>query len=444
MVNGKTASVILLGIAGVPVYALNFGLEELCVKNGLIPQSAAPYAFFLCQFAPLEILYLGGVALVLRNKTHTKSTCLLPIILLFGLLYRTFLLPVPPKLSSDMYRYIWDGRVQAESINPYRYPPKDEALRAIRDGVIYPRINRKGSPTIYPAGAQILFYFLNRTGLTTVTLFKGAVILFDIASVLLLMGILKDLGFDRERVLVYAWNPLVIYELANNGHLDAFVIFFVLLAFRFFVKGRLSLSVATLAVASCLKLYPAVALPAVINERRPWRLAMFAGAVVLLYLPYLSAGRDLLGYLPEYFANPYESFNLGAKVYLLGLVPFLDHLSVTGLFSGVLALSAIAFLLRRKDKAIEALKSSYVLAGLAAILSTGSFHPWYALWIIPFLALFPSVAWFYLTGILPLSYAKYFLPGEVFPEWIRAVEYVPFFVLLVMEHFARRKRPAES
>src|SRR5512146_19254 len=66
-------------------------------------------------------------------------------------LLRLPLLLAPPYLSNDVYRYVWDGRVQAAGVNPYRYVPAAAALEALRDDRIYPEINRRErAVTIYP------------------------------------------------------------------------------------------------------------------------------------------------------------------------------------------------------------------------------------------------------------------------------------------------------
>src|SRR3954453_21398147 len=76
---------------------------------------------------------------------------------------RLALLFVEPYLSSDIYRYIWDGRVQAAGINPYRYIPTDDALHGLRDEAIYPLINRAHyAPTIYPPAAQLVYLAATR------------------------------------------------------------------------------------------------------------------------------------------------------------------------------------------------------------------------------------------------------------------------------------------
>ena len=81
-----------------------------------------------------------------------------------------------PLLSSDIYRYVWDGRVQAAGINPYRYFPAHEALAFLRDGTIFPHINRaEFAVTIYPPVAQFFFFVVTRIG-ESVTVMRFALL----------------------------------------------------------------------------------------------------------------------------------------------------------------------------------------------------------------------------------------------------------------------------
>ena len=81
--------------------------------------------------------------------------------LIFGfgsaILFRATLLMAQPSLSDDIYRYLWDGRVQAHAINPYLYSPDAEELKSFRDAN-WEKINHKEIQTIYPPFAQVFFY----------------------------------------------------------------------------------------------------------------------------------------------------------------------------------------------------------------------------------------------------------------------------------------------
>ena len=153
------------------------------------------------------------------------------IILIGGVLFR--LIPVqldPPRLSTDIYRYIWDGRVQAAGINPYLYLPVDPRLAKLCDEAIYPNINRKEyAHTIYPPVAQLFFFALTRIT-QSVTGFKACLVVIDLITVGLVAAALRAVGQPAERVIAYAWHPLPIVEFGASGHIDALMICFIALA----------------------------------------------------------------------------------------------------------------------------------------------------------------------------------------------------------------------
>ena len=108
------------------------------------------------------LIYLVAVWLIL-NRPMNRWTFV--IILVCAAACRLICLFSPPFLSSDIFRYVWDGRVQAAGINPYRYIPADAPLAFLRDLDIYPHINRRTyAHTIYPPGSQMLFLLITRFG----------------------------------------------------------------------------------------------------------------------------------------------------------------------------------------------------------------------------------------------------------------------------------------
>ena len=152
-------------------------------------------------------------------------------------LARLPVLCAPPYLSSDIYRYIWDGRVEAAGINPYRYIPADPHLEALRDLRIYPQINRNNyAPTIYPPVAEAIFLGVTRVS-ESVTAMKAAMVGFEVVTVVVLFRLLAGAALPSARILVYAWHPLPIWEFAGSGHIDAAMIALIALAFWAQRKG---------------------------------------------------------------------------------------------------------------------------------------------------------------------------------------------------------------
>lgn len=445
--NGFHSRAVLTGIVGLGVisavvYLFNFKLDHL------VPAFSGrrDIHVYISLFVFLSVIYLFAVFLILKNRsTIGDSKNLLLIILFFAIFFRLCLIPPDPAaLSNDMYRYIWDGRVQQSGTNPYQYPPAAEELKPLRDDRIFPNINRKDYPTIYPAGAQVFFRIFYMLAGDSVAGHKGLMTLFDIFTLLLLTALLRVYGFETARVLIYAWNPLVIFEIAYSGHLEGLTVFLMVAALYLNALQKKTPGIILLAVAGAVKFYPALLLAAFLKRgHRIKGMVTFLAAFVLLYLPYIGAGSKLSGFLPIYLNDPYESFNLGLKYLCMLLFPGLGYVLLSRLF--ILALLAAGLVVFFKDKQnIQVVRYAYILVGWLIVLMPAALHPWYVILIIPFLAFYPSAAWLIFTCAVVLSYLKYVAPQGIMPTWVLLAEYIPLFVLLaagfILKSFAVRNR----
>src|SRR5438105_9675302 len=195
-----------------------FGCASLTIYLwSLRAHSSADMLWFLKLVLIESGLFIISCWLTLRAQA--KHSTLL-IVIVFAVLSRLSLLFAPPYLSDDIYRYIWDGRVQAAGINPYRYVPAVSALAQLRDGEIYPRINRKDyARTIYPPLAEAVFFLTTRIS-ESVTWMKATTVLFEALAVWALAQLLASFALPRQRILLYAWHPLTVWEFAGSGHAD--------------------------------------------------------------------------------------------------------------------------------------------------------------------------------------------------------------------------------
>jgi hypothetical protein len=352
-------------------------------------------------------------------------------IIFLAIIFRLCLIPSDPAvLSKDMYRYIWDGRVQQNGINPYLYPPQAAELKNLRDNRIFPNINRKDYRTLYPAGAQIFFRIFYVLAGNSVTAYKGIMVFFDILTLLVLTVLLRAYGFKSSRIIVYAWNPLVIFEIAYSGHLEGLTVFLMATALYLYAIHKKIPAIILLALSTAVKLYPALLLAAFLNRgHRIKGIITFSATIMLLYLPFLGAGGKISGFLPVYLQNPYESFNLGLKHLLMRLIPGLDYYLLSLMFIIALMIAGLVVLLKDKE-GLEVIRYAYILVGSLMILMPASLHPWYVILIIPFLVIYPHPAWLVFTSTVTLSYLKYTSPQGIMPTWILLIEYLPLFALL--------------
>lgn len=425
-----------MGLLSVCIYGVNFRLGELLVQFGILATPPQSIVSYLIQLFPLTVFYLLALRLAARVKTEDGKT-LVPEILLFALLFRLSLVPMETFLSSDIYRYIWDGRVQAAGkVNPYLYPPADKNLAPLHDQEIYPHISRKEARTVYPAGAQILFRTLYQAGLDSPAALKAAALAAEALTLLLLLLILKERGLPQNWIVIYAWNPLIIYELFYSGHLESFMLPPLMGFVYLFLRGRLRTAGALLGLAASIKLLPALLLVVVPRGKRLKIMLPFLVVFASTYLPYANAGKKVLGFLPSYFSDPYEIFNPGLpQIALLRAAKFFTLPSSSIRF--VLFFCFLAFLIlfirRTQEHTDDLVTKCYIALSGYILLIYPALHPWYLSVLVPFLCVIPSRAWLYLSLVLPLSYLKYLTPDGAMPAWISLVQFIPLYVLLALE-----------
>ena len=171
------------------------------------------------------ILVWAGLTFVAgRIAANSPVRSTMWIVLVGAALMRLPLLVEPPYLSSDMYRYVWDGRVQGNGINPYVHVPAAPEVAHLRDSAIYPNINRADyAPTIYPPAAQMVFWLITRFG-DSVLAMKLGFLAFEALAMAAIIGLLGRLALPPTHVVAFAWHPLTVWEIAGNAHVDAVLV----------------------------------------------------------------------------------------------------------------------------------------------------------------------------------------------------------------------------
>jgi alpha-1,6-mannosyltransferase len=406
-------------------------------RVGVRAQGPSDILWFLKIVAVQAPLYLAAVWLSVRKS---ESRVVFILILIFAALFRLSILFSPPYLSDDIYRYVWDGRVQAAGINPYRYIPADPSLAHLRDEKIYPHMNRRDTaPTMYPPVAEAVWFLTTRLS-ESVTWMKVTMVGFEAFAVWALVQLLGSFGLARQRVLIYAWHPLAVWEFAGSGHLDAMAIAFIALALLVRRRNAATLTGVALAGATLVKFFPAVLFPA-LYKRWNWKMPLaFVLTIVVAYLPYLGVGPvRVLGYLPGYASE--KGIISGQQFLILASLRYLFNVpTIVYLIAAFFLLTALSCWLMRNQERDEPdyVRSSLIIASVFMVLLTPH-YPWYFVWLIPFLCFIPSVPVLYLTLSSFLLYLTWVYWTESQVLQIKTAIVLPFLLLIAVAGWWKRR-----
>jgi alpha-1,6-mannosyltransferase len=326
----------------------------------------------------------------------------------FGIALRVYVLLFDPFLSSDIYRYVWDGSVQAAGINPYRYAPADQALTFLRDATVFPHINRaEFAVTIYPPVAQFFFFIVTRIG-ENVTVMRLALLGCEFVAVILIMLLLGRMNRPVTRVIAYFWHPLALWEVAGSGHVDALMVALMLLGLWIALAGHALHGAVLIAFSVLVK---PIAAPVLAAIWRPWDIKMplvVIATIALCYLPYLSVGSGVLGFLTKGYLVE-EGIRDGNDLWLLSIwrLVFGEHRGDVVIYV-VLAALVLLFkgfsVARSIDRTIASTLADVNKLLLLTLLLLSPNYPWYFLVIVPFTALHGGPPnWVVSIGALLLS-----------------------------------------
>src|SRR6266481_1318952 len=360
--------------------------------------------------------YLAACAFVLATKPAAGRWRWIEIgiILLGALVLRAMLLPLPPGLSRDSWRYLWDARVTLHGFSPYVYAPVDKALRPLLDNVLFPNSRFRTVPTIYPPGAQGVFLLSYVLAPANLFFLKGIFLVFDMVTCMALLVLLKRKGLDQRRVMLYAWCPLPIVEFAIQGHVDVITLTFTLLAVlsaaSTSVRGRVLTGFLT-GFAALTKIYPILLLAVIllalpdgerdVNDRgmallrkvlscnAPLLITCFA-TILLGYLPYLILGHgQVFGFFATYADQ--QGQNAGVAQQIVHWLGDQLHIRISTTITleyivDLLLVSAVSLivLVMRLRKRISIEVGVLLLYGVVLSISSHVF-PWYTttllLWV---------------------------------------------------------------
>jgi len=425
---------------------MGFALELALVVFLLVTQTSnwnwLPFLFFV----PFGV-YLAALRLV-DGQNHVDSEKIL-LIIVFAIIFRLTLLFSGPVFSFDVYRYYWDGKIAANGVNPYLYPPDAPELSSLRDAN-WELINHKYLKSGYPPLME-LFLGLLYVSSHSVQAYKLSFFLLDIGTILAVLLIMRQLSIKDKYLMVYAWAPLPIIEISQTGHNDSLMVFLMIVSFLLLLRGRRNLSSLVMGLSVASKLFPILFVLVLFRRWGKTGTLIFFLVVAALYLPFADIGLKMYSGL-LYVVNT-TFFNGSVFPGVVAMLTWTDLLANPG-FAAQLVVYCIyaivllwAFLLsfRHQVNSIELMKVCFLLGGTVLLLNR-TFFPWYVVWILPFVVFYTSRSWLLLSGSIFLSYLKYdALPPPPYEGVdpatalvIDLMQYLPFYILLAYELLTKR------
>jgi len=434
------------------------------------------FAFYVerTQFSMVLFLYVSlfttSFYILIKGKENIK--------LLTGLsiLFRLIFLFSIPNLSQDFYRFIWDGRMLFEGLNPYLYLPENfinqHEFPVNQAAELYTGMGTlNGSNyTNYPPLNQLSFYiaalFAGNSILGAVIVFRLQLILADIGIMYFGKKILENLKLPIHNIFLYTLNPFIIIELTGNIHFEPVLLFFLIWSLYLLFNHKWIWAAVLLACSISVKLIPLLFLPLfyqwfvnrsfdsarddkTMSVRAESRIKGFL-KLMLFYVIIIST--SLLFFLPfynselidNYFNSVglwFRSFEFNASFYYVFreigyLFRGYNEIAVIGKIIPLLTIVFLGFItFFRKNKSPKELITGLLFGLSFYYFTTTTMHPWYLATLV-LLSVFTKyrfpIVW---SLVIILSYQAYAnLPWKE-NLWFVGLEYAIVYGYLIWELF---------
>ena len=466
-----------------------FGLGVLSlILSGAITYVSQGFSYGRWETAEVWIYIslatlMGGVLLGLwailpRLRPSLKA---LTFIFAIGLIARLMMFASSPIIEDDWHRYLWDGASVVNGIDPYEYAPAeaslsnpfgeevgfsdDPDLRRLQElgaehRVTHSRINYPYLKTIYPPAAQAVFGLAHIIAPFNLNGWRAVLLGIDLISFCLIIWVLGLFGRSYLWVGLYWWNPVVLLEVFNAGHMDALIVPFLVAAFGLAKINRHGFAVTALAAAAAVKLWPILLAPLLVRKylfdlKRLIPLAILFSSIALILLwPQLS---HVVGDPNQGLVAYSEGWRRHAFLYaILVEGPFASFLNpdiAARIFVLITVSTGALFLAWRSSKNVmdEAGESRMAAGGLSIIAlllflsPTG--YPWYQVWLAGLIPFAPRFGFIFLTTMAPIYYTRFILQDDSHAYqwgWVSLAFGLPLLSFLVPDKYWRKFMTRQS
>lgn len=431
------------------------------------------FAYDLVRTDYTKLLSLYSVLFIIFYHLVKKNTSNFQLLVAAAILFRMVFLFATPNLSQDFYRFIWDGRMTVQGLNPYLYTPESfisiGKFPIAQAQKLYHGMGSLNAShfTNYPPVKQFIFMiaavFSGNSILGSAIVFRLFIIAADIGTLYVGKKLLQHLKMPAHNIFWYIINPFIIIELTGSLHFEGIMIFFLLLSLYLLHLGYWKTAAAIFALSVSVKLIPLLFLPLFFKYftkknktidfsdslngtpiSEPLNFTKLLGfysiigfTILLLFAPFYSS--KFLHNYSETVGLWFSTFEFNASLYYVARevgyrLTGYNQIAVIGKLIPIITISVILILtFFRKNKNTKQLIGTMLFAASIYYFISTTIHPWYLATLL-ILSVFTNykfpLVWSY---IIILSYLAYANTQNAESLWIIGAEYLVVYSVFIWE-----------
>ena len=401
---------------------------------------------FLSIFLPYTLAFAAYFFLVIPSKNISTNEFI-------GLTCFTFILGIisTPHLSTDYFRFLWDGELFWKGVNPFDFTPNEiiHSKHFISNNYLKELHAGMGelSQTNYSCYTPLNQYFFifstwfSDSIYVNTLLLKSLIAIFQLTGLIYLIQLLKLIKIKVNKAFLLFLNPLFIIESIGNVHFEGVMISFLIVAFYYLIKVKIFPAGMVLSLAIQIKLIPLLLLP-FLWRFLGWKKAMITYSIIgigFLVVSMFLLNSSNISHFTHSIRLYFElfQFNSSFLFVLLQLDPLHYYYHKIGHYSFILSVTTLIMILYlafwKKITLPKELFSKMTIAYFIYLLSCTTLHPWYILPAI-FLSVFTNYTFLILWSFTVfLSYSFYSNGNVATTNWLLGIEYIPVLLLFVYE-----------
>ncbi|WP_452225045.1 mannosyltransferase [Lacinutrix chionoecetis] len=453
--------------------------------------SVVLYAVFAYDLARTDYVKLTSIYTALfilfyfLVKTQKEDIKFLTLI---AFLFRAIFILAIPNLSQDFYRFIWDGRMILEGLNPYLYTPEsfisngEFPIAQAQELYVGMRELNASHFTNYPPINQLCFVFAGLFGgksiLGSAVVLRLLIIAADFGTLYFGKKLLKKLKQPAHHIFWYILNPFIVIELSGNLHFEGVMLFFLVWSLYLLHTYKWKWAAVVFALSIATKLVPLMFLPlffwwflkrnVVTSETKPLtkkddetnvivylepnrktgmtKLISFYTIVIittlLLFAPFFST--QFVDNYSKTVGLWFSNFEFNASIYYIfraigyGFTGY-NEIAIIGKILPIITILCILYLaLIRKNTDVKKLIIAMLFSFTIYLFLSTTVHPWYVATIL-LLSVFTGykfpLVW---SFIIIISYLAYANADNTENLWIIGLEYIVVFSVFIWEVFVKK------